>query len=207
MSQHSLKLVVELYDYWHAGTGRSDGVGLDAVVDRDEAQLPMIDGSHLRGLLRHAARQVEEYRQRTQQVPPEKLTAPVTNALFGLAADDASPPTDQVDSRFNTTPGKLRVGLARVPASWHRILAHPNYRDRLFRPLFSTAIDEATGTVQARTLRSIEVCVPLRLEAEIESTEPLSKIERETLDMAAGLVQAVGKHRTRGLGRARLTLE
>jgi hypothetical protein len=62
----------------------------------------------------------------------------------------------------------------------------------------------AHGLVQDKTLRSIELCVPMTLYARL--TGELTADELTSLDRALKLIRAVGGQTTRGLGRAQLSL-
>ncbi len=80
----------------------------------------------------------------------------------------------------------------------------------LYRPIFSTAIGHKTGTAEEKSLRGIEVIVPLTLQVELEFVEssqhPLSAKWIDVLRPALHLIRAVDAHRSRGLGRAVLKL-
>ena len=56
---HTLSFNFE--NYWHAGTGITGGNHLDAIVQKDSDRLPMLNGRHIKGLLRQAVRLNEEW--------------------------------------------------------------------------------------------------------------------------------------------------
>ena len=77
----------------------------------------------------------------------------------------------------------------------------------LFREHFSTAI-EATGVAREHSLRGMQVVVPLTLYANLAEVPgiPVPIPDwRERLQAVFPLITAVGAHRTRGFGRARLS--
>jgi hypothetical protein len=73
----------------------------------------------------------------------------------------------------------------------------------LFREFSSTRIDNE-GLAQNRTLRTIEVVVPLTLHATVQGPEGDWP---DLLQAALPFVHGVGAHRTRGMGRVQVTLE
>ena len=194
------RLTVYLAGYWHAGTGRGDGAGADAIVMRDGRGLPSLPGSHLRGLMRHAVR----FYQDLQHWRGKDVLA---DTLFGLGTQGASP--QPAETRFETTESLLHVGNASLPEEMALALEHPSrqaLKEELFTTIQSTRLVD--GVVAPRTLRSVEVCVPLTLEASLYAMHrDLTVDEYGALKSALGLIRRVGKHRTRGLGRARLELE
>jgi hypothetical protein len=82
----------------------------------------------------------------------------------------------------------------------------------LYRSHFSTSIDHASGTAEEQTLRGIELAVPLTLYAAVLPVAgarhtDLQDSWPDLVRQALPLIQAVGAHRSRGLGRATMTLE
>ena len=76
--------------------------------------------------------------------------------------------------------------------------------------MHSTAIDHGTGVATNKSLRGIEVVIPLTLYATLNEV-PSAKFKipnwHKLLEPALPLIQAVGAHRSRGLGRAVVSLE
>ena len=193
-----MKLIVDIQGYWHAGGGRGAGAVVDAVVHRDSRGLPVLPGRHLKGLLRDALERAEAWEWEGFEG--------LADALFGQASETA---TGEAPPR----PGSLRVGDAGLPeelASWLGGTEQGRaLREELFQAIYATAVDPVSGTALDHSLRGMEVAIPLKLEAvvsEVPGRQPPDGW-RERLREALHLVDAVGAHRTRGLGRARLTLE
>ena len=188
-----LRIVFE--SYWHCGSGRAGGEDADAVVERDAEGFPYVPGRHLKGVLRQAVRHLEVL---------SALTPGTTAALFG-----ADPQEEQELARSakggETSFAALSFGSARLPAAVRRELPR-ELRNELFAYLAATAIDEDTGVAKERTLRRIEVVVPLELRARISlrTTVPARSDWARLLEAAFPLVTALGAHRSRGLGRVRL---
>lgn len=199
-------LSVAIRGYWHAGTGRGSGHHLDALVDTDADGLPYLAGRHLKGLLRDAVHRAEIW----------GLLAPhgdnLTLRLFGSRGYDEGQPVPRED----TEPGRLQVGDARLPENLSAWLGHQDQahlRAGLYRALYSTAVGDE-GVARGRSLRGIQVTVPLDLEAQVRYIpdqlgrhgDALPDCWFSILHECLPLIRAVGANRTRGLGRAVLTL-
>lgn len=192
-------LHVDLRSYWHAGGGRGKGAVLDAVAHRDAHGMPVLPGRHLKGLLRDALERAARW--------GWDGYAGMAESLFGQRTEE--------DGRAQRVPapGSLRVTDARLPAEVAAWLAGVDKGKAscplLFRALFSTAVEHDTGSATNRTLRGIEVVVPLALAARIEAVpgRELPPEWKERLAAVLPLIDAVGGQRTRGLGRAVLRLE
>ncbi|OZB62256.1 MAG: hypothetical protein B7X31_10060 [Thiomonas sp. 13-66-29] len=195
---NNVTLRIELLGYWHPGAGRGGGAVVDARAHRDSMGLPVLPGRHLKGLLRDALERAE-----TWNWPGH---AGLAVSLFGHRTERL-PPGQMPES------GCLRVSDARLPdpvADW--LASTDEGRARLpglFRSLHATAVDEVGCTARDGSLRGIEVVVPFTLEASIARTgQRLPPVDwADRLRDVLPLVNAVGAHRTRGLGRAVLTLE
>lgn len=195
---HVLQVCVR--SYWHSGTGRGLGAAVDVAAYRDADNLPALPGRHIKGLLRHALEQAWSWGWAGH------ADGSLLHNLLGQRTEQT--PDGQVPSS-----GLLRVSDARLPdelGAWLSVDERSAERAALFRILQSTAVDEITGSARDRSLRGIEVVVPLDLRAIIEpipgpGAPPSDWPER--LCEVLPLIPAVGGHRTRGLGRAQLTLE
>lgn len=197
MNAHTLH--IRLQNYWHCGTGRGLGAAIDAAAWRDGDDLPAVPGRHLKGLLRDALEQARDWGWSGH------ADGSLLRTLFGERTEE---------DRAGVPPGSglIRVSDARLPQALCDWLRHEDRRSQraaLFCVLQSTAVNERTGSAEDRSLRGIEVVVPLDLQAHIEplpgAQPPADWAER--LREVLPLVPAIGGHRTRGLGRALLTLE
>jgi len=72
-------------------------------------------------------------------------------------------------------------------------------KDFLYKKISSTAIDKNTKMAKNKSLRDIEVVIPLTLYGTIENTQNKDKILK-----ALKLIKRVGLNRNRGLGRCEI---
>ncbi|MFB1487667.1 MULTISPECIES: RAMP superfamily CRISPR-associated protein [unclassified Thiocapsa] len=184
-------LSIEIQSYWHPGTGRGSGYHLDAITHTGADGLPRLPGRTLKGLLRDALYRAEVWGW------PETPRG-TTDALFGPRGDG-----------IETLPGLLRFADATLPPVVARYLASSegaHLVPGLYREHFSTAIVPKKGVAKQHSLRGMRVVVPLTLQASISEVPGLAPIAEWENRLAACfcLVNAVGAHRSRGFGRARL---
>ncbi|MFZ1413175.1 MAG: RAMP superfamily CRISPR-associated protein [Defluviicoccus sp.] len=209
-------LTIDIRSWWHAGTGRGGGEDADAVVERDHDGLPFLPGRHVKGLLRDAAFRLEHW---------GALQSDTTRLLFGNDPE-AERELNHEGFRRDTHEGGLRISNATLPLSVRAQLRKAEKgtsRAALFGSLANTAIDEARGVAKSKSLRRTEVTIPLRLTSNITWSPPpgypgWNDRERAVVksletkwphllsDEILPLVRAVGAHRSRGLGRATLSL-
>ncbi len=194
------KLKIEILSYWHPGTGQGQGSYLDAVTHRSGHGLPCLPGRTVKGLLRDAVYRWEGFDGYDSAGLPEPS---ITDQLFGPYGEEGEA----------TWPGLLRISDATLADQETAYLTdNPRLIEGLYRDHFSTAIDHGSGTAKEKSLRGIELVVPLVLYAHIDEVSgahytDLTKEWPQRLEEALPLVRAVGAHRSRGLGRAVLELE
>lgn len=198
--------------FWHAGTGSGSGTHLDALTEKDSQYLPFVSGKHLKGLLRHAVHRAQAWGW-FNEACPQGPAADWETLIFGSANQSAG--------RSHTLPGMLFVNdavMADHEQQW--LNENPAAKPFLYQEIYSTAIKLTTGSADAHSLRGIEVCLPVQLQAAlamaITATEPLHRQQQQQLltmtnpffwlAPVLSLVDAVGAHRTRGLGEARLSV-
>lgn len=196
---NTLRLEIRLFDYWHAGTGRGSGPVVDAEVARTPAGLPYLPGKTVRGLLREGVQLAEE-----SGLP--EVPAGTTERLFG------KPPQAMEKAEVGSLPdvaseeGVVRVSdatLGRKYEIWAE-QAEAAVAESLFEEVAATAIDEM-GQVKPKTLRVIEVAVPVDLEATLYLPADDAETPRQ-LAAGLGFLRGLGTQRRRGLGRARFAL-
>ncbi len=203
MSQ-SKTLVIEISSYWHAGTGRTSGSHVDSLVEKTASGLPLLNGRHNKGLIRDAVYRAEDWGWFDDLPALDTQGLSVTDWLFG------SRNNSEDDTRFDTSSGQLIVSNATLTADEATILEddkNVELRKKLYRHIFSTAIEHATGTAKEHSLRGIEVVIPLTLSAELECLDgQQADLVFQYLERAISLIDHVGGMRNRGLGRATLSL-
>lgn len=183
---------------WHAGTGRGEGAGADALVNTDEAGLPFLPGRTVKGLLRDAAEIA---------VHAGALERAAWRAAFGHEGEDG-----HEEMRYRTVPGQLVFGSAHLGEdeadadawrAWASQSPPPEGRAQLFRTVASTALDQGGSAAQS-TLRTVQIAMPATLVATV-GLAPDAALDRAAalavLRAAAPHLYAIGAHRTRGLGR------
>lgn len=189
----SYQLKIAIQSYWHPGTGSGRGSDVDAVTHRDKDGLPLLPGKTLKGILRDAVSRWEQFTQ-AQHTPS------LAEQLFGAGAD--------ADAKWL---GSVRVSDAVLADDIrYYLLEDENLVAGLYRSIHATAIEHNTGTAMNKSLRGIEVIVPLTLYASLDEVPNAPyKVANwhKTIEQSLGLIHAVGAHRTRGLGRAIVTLE
>jgi len=191
-------LTAEFQTYWHIGTGRGAGQNLDALVEKDEYGLPYLPGKTIKGLFRDAFYKMDAW-QSTHHTDP----------LFGVRT------TEGEQTRDDSTPGQLRFGNLHLIERDFIIEKTPSWIPHLYQTQASTAIDERTGTAKDKSLRMIEVVVPVKLEGEIaylpstHNTADALSLDDLTrlLNQAASLITHIGANKNRGMGRVHLEVK
>lgn len=202
MNCMSYLIKAEFLTYWHIGTGRGSGQNLDALVEKDAQGLPYIPGKTIKGLFRDAFYKMDHW-QSTQY----------TDWLFGARTAEGK------NKREETTPGRLRFGNLNLIERDY-LIQHDNQAERkliphLFQTQASTAIHEQTGTAKEKSLRMIEVVVPVKLEGQIEYIPSIHGDDHQLrlqdlpklLEIAASLITHIGANKNRGMGRVRLEVK
>lgn len=188
-------LCLEMHSFWRAGTGRGSGALLDRVVHRDVDGLPCLPGRTLKGVLRHAVHQAEQW----GYVAPGK-----TETWFGTLTNIQQ--EDNPVSYLETQSGCLSISDAVLPKKLTDYLRYQEDFNQLcagfFHSIYATAMEK--GIAQDKSLRSSEVVIPLTLYAQLEAPSDWSSAE---LEKCLPLIRAIGNETSRGLGRVTVTLK
>ena len=204
---------LQFNNYWHCGSGRGSGSLVDAVCERDGEGLPYVPGRQLKGILRHAVRRAEAWGWLDAIKLPSGPLRSHEELLFGSKSQDVG--------KFMTYPGMLLVDNGKLPEADRAWLNRPHMmalKEQFFEELYSTAINEM-GTAKAHSLRGIEVCLPVTLQAQLAlQVTALDSLQRQqqqdwmevsspwkALRTALPLIDALGAHRSRGLGEAEVS--
>ena len=163
-----MRYTVTFYDFWHLGSGVSAGAQMDSLVVKDENGLPYVPGKTIKGLLRENV---------------EILDASKARDIFGFEGANIA------SSYFSNA--------TLDEATQEHLNNNPTLKKHLFDKVTSTAIDE-NGIADDKSLREIEVVVPLTLSGTIECEE------KELIKQAALMIKQMGLNRNRGLGRCKV---
>lgn len=207
-------LCLDFSGYWHVGSGRGRGYYLDEECLKDNNGLPFVSGKQLKGLLRHAVRRAEAWGWYEDiSLSNDTKTASFEDLLFGSAT--------QSESRFETTSGMIFVGNATLAESEYNYLREADQaalRQYLYQPLYNTKIDHDSGTAEDMSLRGIEAALPMQLYTDLQLRltaldDTLLKQQQamlesnpwQLIEKALPLIDAIGAHRSRGLGEVVLS--
>lgn len=194
------QLKFAFHGFWHVSTGRGGGAVLDMLSHRDADGLPCLPGRSVKGLLRDAVYRAECW---------GYLGAGTTEAWFGSLTNVQE--AEHQISLLETKPGCLGVSDAVVDPEVGEFLRYQKKTDPkdaetllagFFHPIAATAMKD--GVAQDKSLRSIEVVIPLDLYAELHAPQDWPGAE---LEKCLPLIQAAGGGNNRGLGRVSVTLE
>lgn len=178
-------MILNMQGYWAVGSGKGGGNEVDSRIDRDSDGLPYVPGKMLKGLIKDACFRLKETGNSNYEF---------VSGLFGG--------TEKSDglNRTDTKSGKIYISDARLSDALRvALLKDDAARNNLTRNVYSTAIDDKTGTADEGSLRGYEVAVPMKLYAIMECD--CKKEEFDCIKFAAEkLVYAVGAHKSRGLG-------
>ncbi len=179
-----MRIEIRFLDYWHCGAGSSGGSRTDALVIKDREGLPYIPGKTLKGHIREMAEYLGD--------------CTFVNVCFGGSSDsgEGGVPRDICyDKAYAGEEGLCYFSNAILDEQIEEALT-----PHLYTTISSTQIDDA-GLAVDKSLRSIEVVVPLTLYATIEECPPeyVGKM-RQALEQ----VKRIGLNRSRGLGRCEI---
>ncbi len=178
-----MQYTIKLLSDWHVGSGLSAGAESDAEVLKDENDLPYIPGKTIKGLLKDAL----------YEMPEKQVDRNLIKKLFGWEIDEAS------TEKHN---GKLFFSNATLNKDEQEEI-NPQLANFLYRNITQTKINES-GVAKNQFLRTMEVCMPIKLEGEIEGE--MDEKERKLIENALKWVRHLGVNRNRGLGRCQFSL-
>ncbi len=181
------KIIFNILSYWHIGTGLGKGGAADAVMARDADKLPYIPGKAVKGLFREACQTLED---------AGHLAKETTTRLFGEATKKDSDTAAEGKLSFSN------AHLQQAERNW-LITQSDSYKEALFTNIASTKLDD-NGLAEDHSLRILEVCIPLTLEANIDFVDDH---DLDSLKKAMPLIRSLGAHRHRGLGRCQVGVQ
>lgn len=186
------RIVIAFRAFWTSGTGEGSGRQSDTRCHRDRRGLPALPMSQVKGTLRETAEGLAK-----AGVPG--ITAARVLQLFG----GRSEPGDTQEPE----PAALNIGEDAIIAD--DVAAHLSaHKEVLFHRVASTALNE-DGVARDRTLRTIEVAVPVVLIGRIQwsAATPPDFDWIDCLDSICAATLAFGKAKRDGYGRALASAE
>ncbi|PWK16970.1 CRISPR/Cas system CSM-associated protein Csm3 (group 7 of RAMP superfamily) [Arcicella aurantiaca] len=165
---------------WHCGSGLSGGAEADAMVIKDDRNLPYVAGKTIKGLLKEALEDMTEVNQCTKDD---------INAIFGIKA-------------YDKNDKKAFFSNATLSDAEKKDIT-PALSDFLYRNIASTQI-EKNGTAKPNSLRVMEVCIPITLVGTISGIN--LETQKDLLIKALKWVRHLGVNRNRGLGRCKFEI-
>lgn len=186
----TLKYRISFHSDWHTGSGLSSGSDVDALVIKDQDNLPYVPGKTIKGLLKNAALDLFELR---SEKPAE---SDFINEVFGFF--------DGKEKHESKTHTKADAFFTNAYLSDELREKTRNYKlqQHFYRDLASTAIDE-DGIAKDGSLRRIEVTIPCTLTGEIYHVD--EKFEND-ISNCMRMVKQLGLNRNRGFGRCTIEL-
>jgi CRISPR/Cas system CSM-associated protein Csm3 (group 7 of RAMP superfamily) len=166
---------------WHIGSGLGSGPDSDAVVLKNQQGLPYVPGKTLKGLLRDACHEMHE-------LQPDRFKKIDIDRIFGVGNEHGAFEKGNV---FFSNSELVESEILKLK---------PELVPYLFRNISRTGISK-DGTAIAGSLRTIEVCVPMKLEGFISDCDDTSC---DILSRAMQWINAMGVNRNRGLGRCKI---
>lgn len=188
-------LTFNIQSYWHIGSGVEGGAYADALVLKNNYQLPYLPGKGIKGLLKEAFSIAEEHNWLGSNIDG------LIDLLFGVEGKSG-----------NDTQGLIQFTSATLSESEIQYFQkEKSARSNLFTVISSTAIDEKSGVAKATSLRNLEVTIPMELtstlsinKAHPKAAENLRQIEEKMeqwLILILPLITNLGAKRFRGLGQ------
>ena len=169
---------LKFFDYWHVSSGLSGGAALDSYVIKDSAGLPYVPGKTIKGLVREAAELFWD------QGDIDKC--------FGSRGGKG-----EQKNNDDTTQAQCYFSSATIDEKIAAEITSNKLERNLFEIISATKIDE-NGTAVDKSLRDIEVILPITLIGKIENIDDKFA---SNLKRALKSVKQMGLNRNRGLGR------
>lgn len=189
----SIHYKIEFYSYWHAGAGLSGGTYADMVVNKTREGFPYLPGRTIKGLLREAAENIHA-------LSGDLVSQAFITTVFGFRTEQG------FVSQEETPAATCFFSNAHLsPALEQNIKDGDN--QYLYHVLSSTQLDE-NGVAKNKSLRQLEVSIPLTLYATIEDFPEGADAShyREQMAYCMQWIKQLGLNRSRGLGRCKFSM-
>jgi len=185
-----LEYKIQFYSEWHTGSGLTSGSDLDALVIKDENNLPFIPGKTLKGLIKEAC---ENYNQLTGNKFNKLI-----NKYFGTESSLEGSPELSFNGQAHFTNAMISAELKNRILKGGKVENGTKITNHLFRAIASTAIGD-NGVAKQHSLRRMETVIPLVLYAKVLFLED-DEIKPFIIE-SIGMIKRLGQNRHRGLGR------
>lgn len=162
-----IEFQLKFLDYWHLSSGDSAGSMYDSIVTKDINGLPYVPGKTIKGLAREFCEKIDKKNAKT---------------IFGEEGDKIA------NSYFSN------ATLSGDEVEYLNYIGKRNLKKHLFSKISQTRIDE-NGVAVDKSLRQLEVVIPLVLHGFIETNE------EELIIKSLKSIKQMGLNRNRGLGR------
>lgn len=182
-----LKYQIKMLSDWHIGSGLDSATDADALVLKDNENLPYIPGKTIKGLIKDALEDMVEL---------DEASGDALIRIFGKLKMEINPGEQEQQISF---PGSAFFSNAKLSETDAKEIKNNNLSSFLYRNIASTAIGE-NGIAKDKSLRVTQVTNPLVLEGSISG---LNDEDHELLSQAMLLVRRLGVNRNRGLGRCK----
>lgn len=177
-----LEYKIEILSDWHIGAGLDSATDADALVLKDDNQLPLIPGKTIKGLFKDAVRDL---------IDIGKANEDDLKKIFGKMDDSKKD--------HESFKGIAFFSDAKLSKEEEDEISSNKLSNLLYRNIASTAIDK-NGLAKDKSLRVSQVTMPLQLVGYINDLE---EKDIELLKTALRLIRHFGVSRNRGLGRCK----
>jgi len=190
---YKINYEIEFFSNWHLGSGLAISADVDAATLKDDHGLPYVPGKTLKGILKDAASLLAENAYKG-------IDKAFVDRIFGINDKDADAQESSL-KHYQAQAYFSNAYLSEQLANW---LTNENVgnQTKLFQRYSSTAIDQETGIAVDKSLRTMEVCIPVSLYGTIDNLQSEEDVEKMKLVLVA--VKKMGQNRHRGLGRLEL---
>ncbi|MBP5435431.1 CRISPR-associated protein [bacterium] len=174
---------IEFFTDWNCSSGLTGNADIDIAALKDNDGFPYVPGKTVKGLLRDAAKILG--------ISSEKK-------IFG---SEKAEDKEKIDENKQ---GTAFFSNAELDENVRKALKNDNEKKAcLFREIASTKIEQKTGVAQDKSLRKIEVVIPLTLFGTIECEEGDDTQIRDCMKF----IKRLGMERSRGLGRCKMSVK
>lgn len=185
---------IEMLSDWHVGSGLDAGSDVDVLVLKDEDNLPYIPGKTIKGLLKDALKDMIEVQ---GELIPQKQIDNIFGYVKEKNKDDNSTQENDNDRPIH---GTAFFSNATIKDPERQEIFNNNLTDFIYRNIASTQIDDK-GVAENKSLRVMQVCIPLTLKAYISDVKDVELFEK-----AFKWQRHLGVNRNRGLGRCKFSI-